>query len=209
MDDDVLKIVRNWLSSIVDIKRKVNAINILNKLIHDESPFFSEPVDCIQWIKIDEIMSNDYNPNIVAPTELKLLQLSLELDGFTQPIIVDKNLSLEKYVIVDGYHRYNIGKIGKLKDKLNGYLPVVIMEAGNVEKKKRMASTIRHNRARGKHQISAMSDIVRNLSRLGWNDERICYELGMESDEVLRLKQIGGLIELFSDEEFSDEWIVR
>ncbi len=157
------------------------------------------PVSCVQWVPSETIHANDYNPNKVAPPEMKLLKHSIEMDGFTQPIVVWK--TNDGYEVVDGFHRYMIGN-----DLGLSHLPVVVINDGRVNRGDRIASTIRHNRARGKHQISAMSDIVVELSRRNWSDNRIAKELGMDADEVLRLKQITGLAELFSDEEFSEAW---
>ncbi|ELN68868.1 hypothetical protein SEEE4941_08404, partial [Salmonella enterica subsp. enterica serovar Enteritidis str. CVM_69-4941] len=149
---------------------------------------------------------NDYNPNNVAPPEKKLLLKSIEQDGFTQPIVVVK-ANTEEYEIVDGFHRHELGK-GKaaLKRRLKGYLPITCLDR---ERHERMAATIRHNRARGRHQIHAMSEIVRELSLLGWDESKIGQELGMDADEVLRLKQINGLQELFADRRFSRAWTVK
>lgn len=159
------------------------------------------PVSNVQWIKTEYIKANDYNPNNVAKPEMELLQLSIESDGYTQPIVVwevEKN----KYEVVDGFHRYLVGK-----DKLQlSHLPCVVINKDRENRNDRIASTIRHNRARGKHKIDSMSDIVIELSRRNWSDKRIAKELGMDQDEVLRLKQITGLAELFEDEEFSKAW---
>ena len=185
---------------------KVAALNEARKALHEISPFCREPVDCVLWVPADQVEANDYNPNNVAPPEKKLLQKSIEIDGFTQPIVVthtDKN-ALE---IVDGFHRHEIGKgSNTLKMRLKGYLPVTCLEGTRNE---RIAATIRHNRARGRHQITAMSEIVRELSQLGWDDNKIGKELGMDSDEVLRLKQINGLQELFADRQYSRAWTVK
>jgi len=145
------------------------------------------------------VYANDYNPNKVAPPEMKLLEQSIRIDGFTQPIVVwrtDKG-----YEVVDGFHRHLVGK--KLKFT---HLPVVVINEGRTDRGDRIAATIRHNRARGKHQVKAMSDIVVELSRRNWSDERIGKELGMDADEVLRLKQITGLAELFAEGNFSEAW---
>lgn len=161
------------------------------------------------WIKQDEITANDYNPNNVAPPEKRLLCKSLEMDGFTQPIVVTEG-DAEHYEIVDGFHRHEMGSNRAiLKRQLKGYLPVTCLRKGRQKKGDRMASTIRHNRARGRHQIHAMSDIVRELVQLGWDDAKIGQELGMDSDEVLRLKQINGLLELFADRRYSEAWTVK
>ncbi|MFA4871300.1 MAG: ParB/RepB/Spo0J family partition protein [Pedobacter sp.] len=157
------------------------------------------PVSRVQWVPIEQIFANDYNPNSVAPPEMKLLEISIQSDGFTQPIVVWK---IEKgYEVVDGFHRHKIGQKIRLS-----HLPIVVVNKDRKDKSDRIASTIRHNRARGKHQVGAMSDIVLELSRRNWNDKKIANELGMEDDEVLRLKQITGLAELFSDREFSEAW---
>jgi ParB-like chromosome segregation protein Spo0J len=145
----------------------------------------------------------------VAPPEKRLLSKSLELDGFTQPIVVTES-EPQHYEIVDGFHRHEIGKNrAALKHQLKGYLPITCLRQDRQDKHNRMAATIRHNRARGRHQINAMSEIVRELVQLGWNDERIGKELGMDSDEVLRLKQINGLLELFADRRYSEAWTVK
>jgi len=158
------------------------------------------PVSFVKWISIEKIHSNSYNPNEVAPPEMKLLELSIVNDGYTQPIVVWQEEENE-YEVVDGFHRYLIGK------KLGfTHLPCVIMNEDRLDKNDRMAATIRHNRARGKHQVGAMSDIVQELARRNWSNKKIGKELGMEPDEVLRLKQISGLAEMFEDKEFSEAW---
>lgn len=144
----------------------------------------------------------------IAPMEKKLLLHSLEKDGFTQPIVTAK--VKDHNVVVDGFHRHLLGKkTASLHKKLHGYLPVSLVNADSEGLNDRIASTVRHNRARGKHRVEAMSDIVRDLARQGWDDQRISQELGMDADEVLRLKQISGLAEIFSEETFSEAWTVR
>ncbi|EMW0509341.1 TPA: IbrB-like domain-containing protein [Enterobacter mori] len=197
-----------YLQSLPEEDR-INAINALRVAIHKNSPFSEQPIDCVLWVKQDDITANDYNPNNVAPPEKRLLSKSLELDGFTQPIVVTQNPS-QHYEIVDGFHRHEIGtNRASLKRQLKGYLPVTCLREDRQDKHNRMAATIRHNRARGRHQINAMSEIVRELVQLGWNDERIGKELGMDNDEVLRLKQINGLLELFADRRYSEAWTVK
>lgn len=157
------------------------------------------PVSNVVWVKTDLVYANDYNPNHVAAPEMNLLELSILNDGYTQPIVTFKT---EKgYEVIDGFHRHLVGK--KLGFPM---LPVVVANNGRTDKEDRIASTIRHNRARGKHQIGAMSDIVSELSKRNWSDKKIGKELGMEPDEVLRLKQITGLAEIFKDDEFSEAW---
>lgn len=157
------------------------------------------PVSFVRWVPSEQVYANDYNPNAVAKPEMELLELSILEDGFTQPIVVWQ--TEQGYEVVDGFHRHLVGKKIGLT-----HLPVVIVNANRTDKADRIASTIRHNRARGKHQVGAMSEIVQELSRRNWSDQKIGKELGMEPDEVLRLKQISGLADLFADEEFSEAW---
>lgn len=184
---------------------KIAALNKARQALHEISPFKSEPVDCVLWVPSDQVEANDYNPNTVAPPEMKLLALSIGEDGYTQPIVAwGKN---DYYEVVDGFHRNRVGKEDKeIRERVHGYLPITLINHDREDKGDRIAATIRHNRARGKHQVAAMSDIVLELSRRNWSDQKIGRELGMEPDEVLRLKQITGLAELFSDAEFSKAW---
>lgn len=191
--------------SILTESEKVDAINQAKTALHEISPFASEPVDCVIWVPAEQVEANDYNPNSVAPPEMKLLEISISEDGYTQPIVAwGKN---GYYEVVDGFHRNRVGKESKtVRERIHGYLPITLINHDREDKGDRIAATIRHNRARGKHQIAAMSDIVLDLSRRNWSDAKIGRELGMEPDEVLRLKQITGLAELFSDVEFSEAW---
>lgn len=184
---------------------KIVALNKARQALHEISPFKAEPVDCVLWVPADQVEANDYNPNTVAPPEMRLLALSIGEDGYTQPIVAwGKN---DYYEVVDGFHRNRVGKEDKtVRDRIHGYLPITLINHDREDKGDRIAATIRHNRARGKHQVAAMSDIVLELSRRNWSDAKIGRELGMEPDEVLRLKQITGLAELFSDAEFSKAW---
>lgn len=184
---------------------RVEAINRLREAIHKVSPFKEEPVDFVRWVKAGDVHANDYNPNSVAPKEMELLRVSIMADGYTQPIVTNEEAgSLE---VVDGFHRNRVGKeCADVAERVLGYLPVVQIKASQAGKDNRMAATIRHNRARGKHKVEAMSDIVIELKRRFWSDEKIASELGMEPDEVLRLTQITGLASLFADREFSEAW---
>mgnify|MGYP001188962694 CR=1 FL=1 len=158
------------------------------------------PVSFTRWVPAEQVHANDYNPNAVAPPEMALLELSIIEDGFTQPIVVWE-VEKDSFEVVDGFHRHLIGKKLGLT-----HLPIVTVNHDRIDKGDRIASTIRHNRARGKHQVGAMSEIVQDLSRRNWSDQKIAKELGMEPDEVLRLKQISGLADLFADDEFSEAW---
>ena len=160
------------------------------------------------WVPAESVQANDYNPNVVAPPEMKLLERSIEADGYTQPIVT---FSVNGHrEVIDGFHRNRVGKESKAVSKrIRGYLPVTTINADRTGRENRIASTIRHNRARGRHQVDNMSEIVVELSRRNWNDEKIGAELGMEPDEVLRLKQISGLAEMFADHEFSEAWEIE
>lgn len=199
--------VRQAIAEIAELglEEKVEAINEIKRELHRVSPFSAEPVDCVLWVPADKIQANDYNPNSVAPPEMKLLEHSITEDGYTQPIVSWVND--DKFEVVDGFHRNRVGKESKkVRTRVHGYLPVTIINTERLDRGDRMSSTIRHNRARGKHKVEAMSDIVVELKRRNWSDERICRDLGMEQDEVLRLCQITGLSELFKDQEFSKSW---
>ncbi|HHZ0239338.1 TPA: IbrB-like domain-containing protein [Escherichia coli] len=200
------KMIRQYFSQEQSEEKTIQALNHLRCVLHEISPFAQEPVDCVLWVKADEIVANYYNPNVMAPSEKKLLKQSLEKDGFTQPIVVSEETS--HYLVVDGFHRQLLGRRTVTGKRLKGWLPVTCINPDRKGQTSRIAATIRHNRARGKHQITSMSDIVRDLSRLGWTDERIGTELGMDQDEVLRLKQISGLTELFQQADFSPAWTV-
>ncbi|ASG63887.1 hypothetical protein CEW81_17865 [Kluyvera genomosp. 3] len=188
---------------------KIDAINQFRQVLHAESPFKDQPIDCVLWVKEEQISPNDYNPNNMAPQEKRLLTKSLEADGFTQPIVVVEKKD-RHYEIVDGFHRHLLSQSkATLKKRFHGYLPITQLEKCDDSLPSRMAATVRHNRARGRHQISAMSDIVRELSQLGWSDEKMGQELGMDADEILRLKQINGLCEMFGNRQFSQAWTVK
>lgn len=189
-------------------EERIAVLNEVRWLLHEASPLKSEPVDCVLWVPADDVQANDYNPNRVAPPEMKLLEHSIEADGFTQPIVTFPTNGHRE--VVDGFHRNLVGKQSKrVQRRIKGYLPVTTIRGDRQEREDRIAATIRHNRARGQHVVADMSEIVVELSRRNWSDEKIGRELGMEPDEVLRLKQISGLAELFADEEFSEAWEVE
>jgi ParB-like chromosome segregation protein Spo0J len=198
----------NSLMSMTDAKR-IEAINEIKLALHVVSPFKNEPVDCVLWVPIEKVTANDYNPNAVAPPEMELLKVSVEADGYTQPIVADLDEDANQFVVVDGFHRNRIAReCDTVKARVNGYLPLVQIRSGQTGRPERIASTIRHNRARGKHQIDKMSQIVMELKRRNWSDKKIGKELGMDPDEVLRLAQITGLAEAFRDKDFSEAWEV-
>ena len=191
----------------LSLEDKVDIINEIKKMLHEVSPFNTEPVDCVLWVRNDSVHANDYNPNSVAPPEMELLRLSISNDGYTQPIVsMDNNNGTRE--VIDGFHRNRVGKeCDDIQKRVHGYLPVVTIRESQKGQNDRVASTIRHNRARGKHKVESMSEIVVDLKKRNWSDEKISKELGMDRDEVLRLCQISGLTELFSDKEFSMAWV--
>lgn len=186
----------------------VDEINAIRKRIHDCSPFKQEPVDLVLWVKAGTVKANDYNPNSVAPPEMELLRVSISEDGYTQPIVTFDDDNTRE--VVDGFHRHRVGKeCPEIQARIHGYLPVVTINEERQDKGDRIASTIRHNRARGKHKVDSMSDIVVELKRRNWTNEKIGKNLGMDEDEILRLCQITGLADIFSDQEFSRSWDVE
>ena len=186
------------------LAERVAEINRLRELLHAHSPFKDEPVDFVRWVKNENVHANDYNPNSVAPPEMKLLEHSIMSDGYTQPIVTWPNEGIE---VIDGFHRHRVGKESAVVSaRVHGYLPIVELKAEQQDRNDRMAATIRHNRARGAHKVESMSEIVVELKRRFWSDDRISTELGMDADEVLRLQQVTGLAGLFGDEDFSEAW---
>lgn len=180
---------------IEDIKQYI-AEEVSDKKLH--------PIDRVQWVAIEDVIANDYNPNAVAKKEMKLLLKSIEEDGYTQPVVVVRDEEKGKYVIVDGFHRTTIMKSHPhIRETTNGKLPVVVIEK---EISARMAATVRHNRARGTHSVVSMSEMVFDLFDNGWTDEQVANELGMEAEEVVRLKHITGFSALFKDREYNKSW---
>lgn len=199
--------LKQKLILIKSIEERTELINEIKLMLKEVSYFKAEPVECVQWVKQELVIANDYNPNSVAPPEMQLLHTSIQEDGYTQPIVVWQHDGI--YEVVDGFHRNRVGKeCTDIKERIHGYLPVVVINGDRQDKGDRIASTIRHNRARGKHKVEAMSDIVIELKRRNWSDTKIAKELGMDADEVLRLTQITGLAEMFADKEFSQAWEV-
>lgn len=189
------------------IEERVAVMNRLRAAIHEAGPFAGHPVDFVEWVRVETIEANDYNPNSVAPPEMELLRLSVAADGYTQPIVT--NQEGERREVVDGFHRNRVGReCEDVAATLHGYLPVVQIRSSTQDRGDRMASTIRHNRARGKHSVVKMTDIVLELKRRNWSDAKIGKQLGMDPDEVLRLSQIGGLADAFADRSFSEAWEV-
>ncbi len=164
----------------------------------------NHPINRVLWIPIERIQANNYNPNSVASTEMRLLYVSIREDGYTQPIVTIYDEQIDKYVIIDGFHRYFVAKKNKdILESTEGALPIVVLDKSMNE---RMASTVRHNRARGSHSIKGMSNMVFEMLENGWDDAMICNHLGMEADEIVRLKHITGFSKLFANTEYSKSW---
>lgn len=163
------------------------------------------PVNNVIWVPMDEVCPNNYNPNKVAKVEMGLLYTSIKHDGYTQPIVTIRDEEKGKYVIVDGFHRYYVCKTFKdIYESTGGMLPIVVIDK---DANQRMASTVRHNRARGEHSIEGMSNVVFTMLGNGATEEHICNELGMAPDEVLKLKHISGFSKLFEDVEYNRSWV--
>lgn len=178
-----------------------------NRLVREASDLLQEvftammPVGRVQWIHIDQVRANDYNPNAVAGQEMKLLHTSISEDGYTQPVVAIHDPDADKYVIVDGYHRYTtMRKYRDIFESTGGYLPVVVIDKPIAD---RIASTVRHNRARGKHSIQGMGSLVFQMLREGETDVVICDKLGLEAEELAKLKHITGYSKLFKDQTYS------
>lgn len=181
-------------------------VEVYNRLVALAADYLNipHPVTRVQLIPIDTVRGNDYNPNRVAPPEMRLLIRSIQKDGFTMPVVVAGEG--KGYVVVDGFHRRQAAKNNRqIRESLGNYLPVVRLEK---KLEDRIAATVRHNMARGTHQVELTARLVTLLRRHNWTSERIGRELGMEPDEVLRLKQMEGLAEAFADREFSQAWEV-
>jgi len=201
------ELLKNEITKInaLPLQEKVECLNELKLALHEISPFKNEPVDCVIWVQGEKVIANDYNPNKVAPPEMELLKVSILADGYTQPIVTFPEN--QGYTVIDGFHRNRVGKEDEeVKKRINGYLPITVIRISQEDKADRIASTIRHNRARGKHQVLGMSEIVLELKRRNWSDNKIAKNLGMDADEILRLTQIGGLRDMFTNQEFSFSW---
>ena len=203
--DDCIKALGPFLSDSVALDIRVDRLNRVRAAIALFSPFRDEPVDHVRWVPNGTVRANDYNPNSVAPPEMELLRLSILADGYTQPIVT--HWDSDAWEVVDGFHRNRVGKeCLDVQMRVANFLPIVQINHGRTDVSDRMAATIRHNRARGKHRVEGMADIVLALKRRNWSDDKIGRELGMDPDEVLRLAQTTGLAEAFKDRAFSLAW---
>lgn len=203
---DALAALAAAIAAIDDPAERVTTINEIRQAIHELSPLRHHPVDFVEWVPADVVQANDYNPNHVAPPEMELLRLSIDHDGYTQPVVTYTNGG-DAREVVDGFHRHRVAsEYPEVTRTLLGFLPTVQIRSESTDRSDRIAATIRHNRARGKHLVVKMTDIVLELKRRNWSDAKISKHLGMDADEVLRLSQIGGLADAFADREFSQAW---
>jgi hypothetical protein len=205
---DLISSLREAIDELPDNETKLDALNYCRAELHSVSPLKHHPVDYIAWVKSNDVEANEYNPNAVAPPEMQLLYESISNDGYTMPIVgwkTDENVK-----IVDGFHRRETERRNKdISNSTLGYVPISFIRSSQTDTGDRMASTIRHNRARGVHNIELMSQIVSELVEMGKGDAWICKHVGMSIDELLRLKQITGLASLFTNKDFSDSWDVE
>jgi ParB-like chromosome segregation protein Spo0J len=185
----------------------VEALNAVRQAIHHLSPVQGQPVDFVRWVPIEDVEPNDYNPNSVAAIEMGLLLKSIEADGYTQPVVTIFDPDRHKYVVVDGFHRYYLLKTQEsLRARTGGLIPIVVIQKTIAE---RMASTVRHNRARGKHSVAGMANMVFAMLDSGMTDAAIRNELGMEEEELVRLKHITGFSKLFENVEYKRSWVSK
>lgn len=183
--------------------KTIDSINKERKALHEECPI-KQPIDYVMWVPIEKVEPNGYNPNSVAPVEMELLYKSIKKDGYTQPVVTIYDKKKDKYVIVDGFHRYYVCKTKKdIFDRNMGMLPIVVIDKNISE---RMAATVRHNRARGEHSIDGMSNLVFKMLDEGMSDADVCNELGMEPEELLKLKHLTGFSKLFANTEYKMAW---
>lgn len=205
--DEIINLAKEIFARLDDLNlnQRIETINIIREELAQYSPFKGEPVDCVRWVRTDRVHANDYNPNSVAPPEMELLRTSIANDGYTQPIVTWPANGL--FEVVDGFHRNRVCReYPEINERVHDYLPIVVINSAREGRDDRMAATIRHNRARGKHSVESMSQIVLELKRRNWSNTKVAQELGMDADEVLRLTQITGLAEMFQDDDFSEAW---
>ena len=190
--------------AVTGSKNRMATIEAIRDVLYELSPLVSQPVDRVRWVPIDRVEPNDYNPNSVASKEMGLLYHSIKQDGYTQPVVTIYDPDKDKYVIVDGFHRYFVCTVKKdIYARCEGLLPIVVLDKSINE---RMASTVRHNRARGEHSVTGMGKLVFEMLENGWSDVEVCNHLGLEPEELLKLKHITGFSKLFEDVEYSRAW---
>lgn len=198
MNQRLTELIRSEYNSSED---KLDFLNELRTFLFDLSPEKENPVDRVLWVSKDNIVANDYNPNSVASKELKLLYTSIKEDGYTMPIVTIWDEKIQKYVIVDGFHRNLIlRKYVDINERCKGRLPIVVIDK---DIDQRMASTVRHNRARGTHSVDGMVNIVFSMMKDGKSEREICEKIGLEQKEFVKLKYITGFAKIFKNYEYS------
>lgn len=201
MIEELIKLLEDKKSLPLD--EKVEIYNKVSKALYDFIGL-NHPVLGVQLVNVDDVQGNDYNPNRVAPPEMQLLKLSIRKDGLTMPVVVADD-GMDGFVVVDGFHRTTVVKNTKdIRESTGGYLPITKL---NKSIEDRITATVRHNMARGTHQVELSANLVVALKKHNWSNERIGKELGMDADEVLRLKQITGMAELYEHREYSKSWL--
>ena len=182
-------------------------IEQIRDVLHELSPLKDQPVDRVRWVPLEMVSPNDYNPNSVARAEMQLLLRSILADNYTQPVVTIWDEARGCYVIVDGFHRYFVMRTNEeVRARTGGLLPIVVIDKSVAD---RMASTVRHNRARGKHSVDGMANMVFSMLDSGMTDAEICNELGMEPEELVRLKHITGFSKLFKDASYNRAWVTK
>lgn len=198
---DIKSQIKNIIESSPD---KASAIAEIREVCHELNDNSSQPIDIVRWVPIDKVSPNDYNPNSVAKKEMQLLYISIKEDGYTQPVVTIYDEEKDKYIIVDGFHRYFVCKTQKdILERNHGKLPIVVIDKNINE---RMASTVRHNRARGSHSVTGMSKLVYEMLKNGMSESEICKEMGMEKEEIIKLKYITGFAKVFENVEYNHAW---
>lgn len=193
--------IKDFINQSAD---KAETIKQIKQACFECSDFNSQPIDNVLWVPIDKVTPKDYNPNSVAKKEMQLLYISIKEDGYTQPVVTVYDEKQDKYVIVDGFHRYFTCKTQKdILERNHGMLPIVVIDKSINE---RMASTVRHNRARGSHAVTSMLKLVFEMLKNGWSDSAICKELGMEAEEINKLKYVTGFAKLFEKVDYNNAW---
>jgi ParB-like chromosome segregation protein Spo0J len=192
------------LTKALSIEDNIELIEEIKEVLHKNSVLKTQPINRIKWVKIEKVTPNDYNPNSVAKKEMGLLYTSIKQDGYTQPIVTIYDPKEKMYVIVDGFHRYYTAKTNEdILERNKGRIPIVVIDKDIND---RMASTVRHNRARGMHSVTGMSSMVFQMLENGWSDEDICNEVGLGIEELVKLKHITGFSKLFEDAEYNKAW---
>lgn len=198
LDDETL------LRAVEESDNPTETINHLIGVLASALPFKGHPIAHVQWVPVEQVAANDYNPNSVALHEMRLLHTSIAQDGYTQPVVTIYDPARQKYVIVDGFHRYTIMRTqADIAASTGGLLPVVVLDKGIID---RMAATIRHNRARGKHSVAGMSSLVFTMLREGATDDEVRSKVGLEQEELDRLKHITGFSKLFENTAYGQAW---